>query len=83
MDRLSILLTLMTGAVLTGGFVIIALSFGLYGWGPILIAAALGFALSWPVAYAISRLTKRNDPNWDHTRAEHTDAVPRPSDQEV
>lgn len=83
MDRLSILLTLMSGAVLTGGFVIIALSFGLYGWGPLLLCAALGFGLSWPTAYAISRLTKRNDPNWDHTRAERTDAVPRPAEPEV
>jgi len=83
MDRLSILLTLMTGAVLTGAFVIVAFALGYYGWVPVLIAAAAGFALSWPTAYAISRLTKRNDPNWDHTKAERTDTVPRPNEREV
>jgi hypothetical protein len=83
MDRLSILLTLMSGAVLTGGFVTIALSFGFYAWPAIALCAVLGFALSWPTAYAISRLTKRNDPNWDHTRAERTDTVPRPAEAEV
>ncbi|APX10518.1 hypothetical protein [Tateyamaria omphalii] len=83
MDRLSMFLTLMTGAVLTGGFVIVALSLGYYGWVPILWSAALGFALSWPVAYAISRRIKRNDPAWDETRKDRTDAIPRPGDPEV
>jgi len=81
MDRLSILLTLMSGAVLTGAFVITVLSLGLYGWWPIGIAAALGFALSWPTAYAISRLTKRHDPNWDHTRVD--EVKPGPGAPEV
>jgi len=83
MDRLSILLTLMTGAVLTGAFVTTVLSFGLYGWWPIGIATALGFALSWPAAYLISRLTKRRDPNWDHTRVEDADPLPAPDAPEV
>lgn len=83
MDRLSMYLTLMTGAVLTGGFVIVVLSLGMYGWTPIIWAAVAGFALSWPVAYVISRWIKRDDPDWDETRKERTDAVPRPSDPEV
>ncbi|MFP7673996.1 hypothetical protein ACG74X_11650 [Marivita sp. S0852] len=83
MDRLSIYLTMMTGAVLTGTLVIIAFTFGYYGWVPILGAVAIGYALSWPVAYVISRQIKRNDPNWDHTRKDRTDAVPRVNEPEV
>jgi hypothetical protein len=83
MDRLSNLLTLMTGAVITGTLVVAAFTLGYYGWPTILIAAALGFAASWPAAYAISRMTKRRDANWDHTRVTRTDKVPRPGDPEV
>ena len=83
MDRLSNLLTLMTGAVITGTIVIVAFTLGYYGWTTILIAAIVGFALSWPAAYAISRMTKKNDANWDHTRARHTDKTPRPGEPEV
>jgi amino acid transporter len=83
MDRFSNLLTPMTGAVLTGTIVIAAFSMGYYGWPTIITAALVGFLLSWPVAYAISRLAKRNDRNWDHTRVDRTDRVPRPGDPEV
>mgnify|MGYP006274545181 CR=1 FL=1 len=64
MDRLSILLTLMTGSVLVGGLVIIVLSLGLYSWVPIAAAVAVGLVLTWPAAYAVSRWIKRRDPNW-------------------
>ena len=64
MDRLSIFLTLMTGAVLVGSFVIAVLSLGYYSWQPMAGAIALGLVLTWPVAYAISRRIKRNDPGW-------------------
>ncbi len=83
MDRLSIILTLMTGAVLTGGLVVIAFTFGLYGWPAILGAAIIGFGASWPVALMISRRIKRQDPAWDETRIERTDSVPRPGSPEV
>jgi hypothetical protein len=83
MDRLSILLTLMSGAVLTGAFIVAAFALGFYSWPAVAVCAVAGYALSWPSAYAISRLTKRNDPNWDHTRADRTDAVPRPAEPEV
>ena len=68
MDRLSIVLTLMTGAVLVGGFVIAVLAFGLYSWEPIAAAVGVGLILTWPAAYAISRMIKRDDPNWDMQR---------------
>ncbi|MDG4647420.1 hypothetical protein P6F26_03100 [Roseibacterium sp. SDUM158017] len=83
MDRLSNLLTLMTGAVLTGTIVIIAFTLGYYGWVTIFVAAVIGFGLGWPAAYAISRMTKKNDPNWDETRVERTDRTPRPGEPEV
>lgn len=83
MDRLSIILTLMTGAVLTGGLVVIAFTFGLYGWPAILGAAIIGFGASWPVALMISRRIKRQDAGWDETRIKRTDSVPRPGSPEV
>lgn len=83
MDRLSFFLTLMTGAVLVGGLVIIVLALGWYNWVAIGVAAVIGFVLSWPVAYLISRMMKRADPDWDETRAKKTDAVPRPGEPEV
>jgi hypothetical protein len=84
MDRLSIFLTLMTGAVLTGGLVVAAFSLGWYGWPPILGAAVIGFAAAWPVALMISRRIKRDDRSWDETRIERVDdTIPRPGAPEV
>lgn len=64
MDRLSLVLTLMSGSVLVGSFLIIVLSLGLYDWIPITLAIVLGLALAWPVAYIISRWIKHDDPYW-------------------
>lgn len=83
MDRLSIVLTLATGAVLTGALVILFLSLDLYGWRPIGLAALIGFGGAWPAALAISRRIKRRDRQWDETRIRSADAVPRPGDPEV
>lgn len=81
MDRLSVVLTFATGPVLMGGLVIIVMSFGLYSWTPLLIAAGIGFVLSWPVAYVISRRIKRRDPDW-HREAE-PEILPDPNAPEV
>lgn len=83
MDRLSLVLTLMTGAVLTGSLTIAAFTLGYYGWVPVLIAAAVGFGASWPAAYLISRRIKRRDPGFDHRRVEGAGYVPDPSSPEV
>jgi hypothetical protein len=64
MDRLSIVLALMTGSVLVGSFIILVLSLGYYRWEPIAGAVAVGLILTWPAAYAISRWIKRHDPGW-------------------
>lgn len=64
MDRLSIVLTFMTGSVLVGGLVIVVLSLGYYSWIPILAAVAVGLLLTWPSAYVISRWIKSEDPGW-------------------
>jgi len=82
MDRLSFVLTLATGPVLTGGLVIVVLSLGYYGWGPVVAAAATGIVLSWPAAYLVSRWIKRRDPDFDHTRADHG-PLPDPNAPEV
>lgn len=65
MDRLSIVLTLVTGPVLVGGLVIAVLSLGYYGWIPIGAAVVVGMFLTWPVSYVISRWIKRDDPDWN------------------
>jgi hypothetical protein len=82
MDRLSILLTLATGAVITGSLVVIAFTLGYYGWGAVLTAAVVGVLASWPAAYAISRRIKRDDPGFDHTRA-RPGPLPDPGGREV
>ncbi len=64
MDRLSIVLILMTGPVLVGGLVIIVLWMGYYDWRAIAGAAGLGLLLTWPAAYVISRWVKLKDPEW-------------------
>jgi hypothetical protein len=76
MDRLSIVLTLMTGAVLTGSLAIAAFALGFYGWPAVILAAAAGFLAAWPVAYLISRRIKRSDPGWDESKTQDADIVP-------
>jgi hypothetical protein len=83
MDRLSILLTLATGAVITGSLVTLVLSLGWVAWGPILGAVALGWLLAWPAAYWVSRRIKRDDPNFDHTRSPTDKVIPDPGAREV
>lgn len=64
MDRLSIFLTLPIGAMLVGGLAILFLTFGWYGWAPLLAAFVIGGIASWPVSHAISKRIKRQDPDW-------------------
>lgn len=71
MDRLSILLTLMVGAVTTGVPVIAVLAMGFYTWQVIVPTALVGFfVLAWPASYWVSRKIKEQDPNWDESKVE-------------
>ncbi len=80
MDRLSIVLTFMTGSVLVGGFVIVVLSLGYYDWRPIAAAVAFGLVVTWPAAYVISRWIKLEDPNWRLRSGARKDSEKRQSD---
>ena len=79
MDRLSLFLILATGPVIAGGFIIILMSFGLYGWVYLLPAGVIGWLLGWPAGYAISRRIKRKDPNFDHKKGANDGILPDPS----
>lgn len=84
MDRLSIFLTIIVGAMVTGGLVTVVLSLGWYSWPAIGGAAALGVVLTWPASYVISRRIKRQDPNWDATKVDRVEGViPDPAAPEV
>jgi hypothetical protein len=84
MDRLSIFLTLIVGSCVTGGLIIAVLSMGWYSWPAIGGAAALGFVLSWPASYLISRRIKRQDVRWDESKVDRVDGiVPDPKAPEV
>lgn len=84
MDRLSIYLTLAVGAMITGALVTTVLVLGWYNWAAIGGAAALGMIVTWPASYAISRRIKRQDPDWDETKADRTKGLlPAPKAPEV
>lgn len=84
MDRLSIFLTLAVGSVLTGGLIIVVLAAGWYSWPAIGGAAVVGFLLTWPVSYLVSRRIKRDDPNWDESKVDRVSTpIPAPSAPEV
>lgn len=84
MDRLSLYLTLIVGALVTGGLVTSVLAAGWYSWTAIGGAAALGVLMTWPASYAVSRRIKARDPGWDETRVEEVEGViPDPKAPEV
>jgi len=80
MDRLSIVLTFMTGSVLVGSLVIVVLSLGFYDWRSIAVAGGIGLVLTWPVAYVISRWIKLEDPNWRLRSGAPNDSEERQTD---
>lgn len=70
MDRLSIMLTPVTGGVITGGIVAILFSLGFYSWAAVATGAVIGCVLAWPAAYIVSRKIKNEDPFWTRARAQ-------------
>jgi peptidoglycan/LPS O-acetylase OafA/YrhL len=84
MDRLSIYLTFIVGAVTTGALVVAVLVAGWYSWPAIGGATAVGFILAWPVSYMISRRIKRLDKAWDETKVHDVPGgLPDPAAPEV
>jgi len=84
MDRLSLILSVPAGAVITGGLTILMLSVGFYSWVAIAIAATVGVLAAWPVAYKISRRIKEADPYWNDRRHDKIGAgLPNPAAPEV
>ena len=76
MDRLSLMLTPMTGAVITGGLVILMFVLGFYSWVAIWIAAGIGLLAAWPAAYVVSRRIKDSDRFWQRRRAQQAGFLP-------
>jgi hypothetical protein len=84
MDRLAILLTMLTGAMITGTLVVVFFSMGYYGWGPVILSVVIGMVGAWPAAWGISRRIKWQDPGWDETRVEKApSSIPRPGAPEL
>lgn len=84
MDRFSIILTLVVGPLVTGSLIIAVLVIGWDMWPAIVGAAAIGFLITWPISYAVSRRIKRQDEDWDETKVDRvTGVVPDPSAPEV
>ncbi|MFP7671934.1 hypothetical protein ACG74X_01125 [Marivita sp. S0852] len=84
MDRLSIILTLMSGALITGALVITVFTLGYYNWWTIGGSAIIGFLLAWPSAFLVSQRIKRRDPEWSPDRdASDAAPVPKPGAKEI
>ena len=79
MDRLSLYLSLMSGALITGSLAILFFSLGWYNWWAVGAAAIIGWAMAWPSAYLVSRRIKKADALWDppHDPARHAPIPPR------
>ncbi|SHH98723.1 hypothetical protein [Marivita hallyeonensis] len=77
MDRLSLILSLLSGAFITGTLVVTAFTLGFYNWWVIGGAAITGWVAAWPVAYLISRRIKARDRDWSPDR-KPSDYAPMP-----
>lgn len=62
MPRLFMLIMLVLFGSMVGAAVIIVLVLGYYDWRAILIAAAIGGALSFPVSWYVAKRIQANDP---------------------
>lgn len=65
MDRLAIVLAVISGLCIAGAALIAALALGFYTWISIAVCVAVGAVLAWPTGRLISRRIKREDPNWN------------------
>jgi hypothetical protein len=84
MDRLSIILTLISGSLVTGALVITLFSLGYYTWWAVALSAGIGFVMAWPSALILSRRIKSNDAEWSRDYDPKRDGVlPKPSGKEI
>jgi len=77
MDRLSIILSLLSGAMITGALVVTAFTLGYYNWWVIGGGALIGWLLAWPSAFLVSQRIKRRDTEWSPDR-DASDYAPVP-----
>ncbi len=81
MDRLALILTLISGSMITGTLVVTAFSLDYYAWWTVLGSAAIGYGMAWPSARLISKRIKRDDPAW--TLEEPDGLLPKPGGREM
>ncbi|MDQ2093697.1 hypothetical protein [Rhodalgimonas zhirmunskyi] len=65
MDRLAFFNALMAGPAIAGTLIVVAFSFGLYGPVPIIVSVVVAAIAAVPAGAFVSRLIKRDDPNWN------------------
>ncbi|MCL3881246.1 hypothetical protein [Marivita sp. GX14005] len=77
MNRLSVILTLLSGALISGALVVAAYSLGYHGW--VLVAVAIvGWLMAWPSALIVARRIKERSPEWSpHSDLTETGPLPR------
>lgn len=68
MDRLSIVLSLVTNAVCVGTALIVVLVLGFYSWQAIVAAIVVGMIASYPAAWLWAKQIKRDDPYWNERK---------------
>lgn len=84
MDRLAIILAILSGACVAGGLLIAAFALGYYSAWAFIVCGVIGALVAYPMGYAISRYIKREDPNWNHRKTPEKDGVlPDPNAPEV
>lgn len=67
MFRLTLVVALMTNAVVVGSLIVLVLTSGWVNGAALFGAVALGFVIAWPLARYIARWITAADPGWDET----------------
>ncbi|NDV52557.1 MULTISPECIES: hypothetical protein [unclassified Salipiger] len=81
MDRLALYLTMMSWTVISGAFIIVLLSFGVFSFWWIVGAAGVALLLAWPVSFLISRRIKARDKSWKVEK--EPSVIPKPGRPEL
>ncbi|MFP7569830.1 hypothetical protein [Marivita sp. S2033] len=79
MNRLSVILTLLSGALISGALVVAAFSMGYDSWWVLGGVALIGWLMAWPSALIVARRIKERGPEWStHTKSGHKRSVYKP-----